>query len=102
MNREVEEKDGTSTVMAPMEVSRVTSGVPPSVLPHILGTQRWDWAAAAARGEREGEGTRGARGNREEITGGFGDISFTLQKQPSSYKYLSLKYPLFSLNFLDQ
>jgi hypothetical protein len=40
-----------------MEVSRVTSGVPLSVLPNILGTARWEAEAAAARGE--GEDKRG-------------------------------------------
>jgi hypothetical protein len=41
-----------STVKAPMEVSRVTSGVPPSALAHMtLGTARWEegearWEAA--------------------------------------------------------
>ena len=49
---------------APMEVSRVTSGVPPSVLPHMLGkgpgTARW--AAAAAGGKRRRRGMRSEAG----------------------------------------
>ena len=59
------ERGGTSTVTAPMEVSRVTSGVPPSVLPHMLGkgpgTARW--AAAAAGGKRRGRETRSEAGS---------------------------------------
>lgn len=60
------ERGGTSTETAPMEVSRVTSGVPPSVLPHMLGKEQVTvrWAAAAAAGgkrERGGDGRREAR-----------------------------------------
>lgn len=58
------ERGGTSTETAPMEVSRVTSGVPPSVLPHMLGkgqgTVRWA-AAAGGKRERGGDGRREAR-----------------------------------------
>ena len=70
--------------MAPMEVSRVTSGVPPSVLPHILGTARWEAAAAGGgAGRGKGEARRAVREGGGEYRG-LGDISCTLQKQPSS------------------
>jgi hypothetical protein len=47
---------GTSTVKSPMEVCRVTSGVPPSAPPNILSEATGEAVAAAAAAAREERG----------------------------------------------